>query len=137
MLSLYVPKAARDVRVTPAAPIDFPTPPVKFVSHREAEKRLLIKAVEAYPGHPGLLRYTYDLPHVAERRADGTLVYTLTVQHQPLARAANLHVSLQPPDGFVVASAGPGWKVDDSQATFSGPVFRDFTTSVTVRPANS
>jgi hypothetical protein len=137
MLSLYVPKTARDVTITPAAPIDFPTLPVKFLSHREAQKRLLIKTVEAYPGHPGLLRYTYRIPDVAERRADGTLLYTLTVQHQPLARVANLHVSLQPPDGFVVASTGPGWKVDDDGATFSGPVFRDFSTSVMVRPANS
>jgi hypothetical protein len=132
MLSLYVPGDASLTGYSPTAPVAFKTVPRGFRGHVEADLRVFTKAVAASPHHPATLRFDYDIPGVVQDTAGGK-VYRLTIQHQPLVRAARLSVHLVLADGSDVTSAGDGWRVHGNEATFRRDLDRDVVTSLSYR----
>ncbi len=117
MWNLYVPKGAQFDSVTPSAdlPTDVVTPdtftkfvqPKKFMQHVEGNFRVFTKMGLAWPGSPYALTYHYTVPKVITTAADGSKVYTLTVQNQPFANPMSTTINVTLPKGATVASIQP------------------------------
>jgi hypothetical protein len=130
MLNLYVPAQATDAGVDPDVPVKFKTRPKNFLTHTESQDWLVLtKTVEAWPGNPAEITFSYSLPHVVQATGDGE-VYRLTIQHQPLANPADITVNVLLPPGVTVTASDPGWKVSNGQATFHAVLTRDITTTL-------
>jgi hypothetical protein len=130
MLGLYVPKRTTAITVTPDTPPAFKgVLPKGLRYHTDSYRRVLVKVVEAWPGHPGEATFGYRTPDLVEDTPQGKL-YRLVVQHQPMSHPVHLHVTLTLPEGSRPTSMGPGWTVDGNVATFSAEVDKDFETSL-------
>jgi hypothetical protein len=134
MLNLYVPRRAEFKSVTPnykAFPTNFISPlryvhyvqPRGFVQHYEGTHKVFTQTVTPYPGHPATVRFRYQVPNGILSTADGK-VYELSVDAQPLYRAATMTVTVHLPPGSRVKSAPPGWTVKGSTLQMS-PVTLD------------
>jgi Protein of unknown function (DUF4012) len=132
LLGLYVPKRTTELSVTPDAPTAYHVLPQTLRYHTDTYRRVLVKNVEAWPGHPAALTFAYRTPDLVQDTPEGKL-YQLVVQHQPLAHPVHLRVTLTLPDGARITSPGKGWTVSGNQATFSTDLTRDFDTSVLYR----
>jgi hypothetical protein len=128
MMTLYVPREARHVVVTPAAPVRFHTLPRTLVTNVEAGRLALTKVVLAWPGHPATLTYSYETPGVVTDTQDGKR-YELAIQHQPLINPAHLEVNVTLPANAHVTD-GAGWVVHGTRATFSGDLDQDLSTAI-------
>jgi hypothetical protein len=132
LINVHVPGRARSVELSPDAPLTTLSErwPRTFLMHREAGTMVYTKMVEAWPGHPAELTYRYELPGIAQEGPGGGSLFRMQVRHQPLARPADLRITIVLPEGSAVEGAPAGWKVDGNVVSLNGPLIRDFDAEI-------
>jgi hypothetical protein len=119
LFGLFAPKGAT---LESASPRD--GPPV----HTEAGATLFLRTIDVPPGHPGVVRFVYTVPHVILSQGGGKL-YRLTIQHQPLINPVQITVTVTLPKGSVIRSA-PGWSVQGNVATLHTQLTKDIVEQI-------
>jgi hypothetical protein len=124
LITVFVPKLARLLASEPG-----PGDPVAAIpNHTEDDLLVFGRTVDAFPGRPGSVSFSYVVPGVIQATPAGH-VYRLTVQHQPMVNPAELTVNVTLPAGSVPKAAA-GWTVNGNVATFTTTLTRDFVTSI-------
>ena len=132
LINVHVPGQARSVELSPDEPLTTRSRlhPRTFLTHREAGTTVYTKMVEAWPGHPARLTYRYDLPGIVQEGPEGGSLFRMQVRHQPLARPADLRITIALPEGSTVEVAPAGWTIDENVVRLSGPLTRDFDAEI-------
>ncbi|HEX9312643.1 MAG TPA: DUF4012 domain-containing protein [Actinomycetota bacterium] len=128
MMNLYVPKGSTFRSVEPTevtGPGAAKVQPPGFVQHLEDAFRVFTQTITAGPRESVPLTYRYTVPDAIRSTSEGH-VYQLTVQHQPLVRAADLTVHVVLPKGAKPVLT-PGWRLQGNVATFHASLARDLT----------
>jgi Protein of unknown function (DUF4012) len=134
MMNFYVPQRAGEVHLSQGSPVRFAhVRPRGVLKHTEGPTRVITKHVEAWPGHPAQLAFTYSIPGAAACLSDGSFAYRLRIRHQPAARPTQLSVSVRLPAGSEVDQRVPGWSVDGTVATLTTTLARDMDTLLQYR----
>jgi hypothetical protein len=135
MLNVYVPGRTTHTSAEPPVAVfnQLVRPRNHFLVHREDGARVLTKQVEAIPGYPGSVKFFYEVPGLVRRGPDGSFVYFLHVQHQPMAIPTIVTVRVALPKGARIEDPGPGWAVHGSVANYVVTLTRDVVTQLSYR----
>jgi len=132
MLNVYVPGRAAHASAEPEESVFYQPvrPRSRLLVHREGGARVLTKQLEAIPGYPGSVKFAYEVPGLVRRAPDGSFVYVLHLQHQPMARPTIVTVRVALPEGSRILDPGPGWTVHGRVATYVATLTRDVETQL-------